>query len=386
MACAVLGGYWLWGSAPKTDRNILAISMRKGFMDTEVLAEFEEEHNVTVVQESFESSGEMLSRLREIDDSYDVVAPMDYLIPSMIAEDLLAPLDHKQLPNRTWVLPEQAHTLYDPAGRYTVPYLSGSIGLAFNSAVLSKPPSSWAEFFTADYLEPYSQQISMLGGPREVLGAALKSLGYSVNSTGSEPLQQAIELVQGIQPFVRRFDSVQYPHLLTTGDLVIAQSYSGEALRLAKTWPKIRFVNPTDGGAWFTVNLAVPKGSLRKDLAHSFINFIHRPEISARLAVALKYSTPNAESLKLIPQEDLKNPQIYPPKKDRSLLEQMVDLGDDSRLFDEFWINLRAMETAEEELEEEAEEERLEEQDDLTNQEETYATEDPSQEIPPMQE
>jgi spermidine/putrescine-binding protein len=344
MLGAALSGaiVFFWQRPNGGQRPLLSIYIWSGYIDQDVVAAFESEHQATVVQDHYSSNEEMIARLLLGTRNYDIVVPSDYAVRTLVEQDLLAELDSTLIPNRSHLAPEHAAPEYDPGGRFTVPYLFGTTGIAYDSSALSRSPTSWSEFFSEDLLLPLDRRVSLLDDSREVLGAALKSLGKSLNTTSPDDVGRALEILQGVRPFIGRFDTKDYKDLLASGQLLLAQAYSGEALRLAKIRPEIRYVIPTDGATLYTDNLAISAASEQKELAHAFINFLHRPEVNARLATALQYGTPNAAAFLLLPQEDRDNPYLYPTTQIMSRLERMVDVGDDITAFDDAWITLRA--------------------------------------------
>jgi spermidine/putrescine transport system substrate-binding protein len=64
--------------------------------------------------------------------------------------------------------------------------------------------------------------------------------------------------------------------------------------------------------------------------------------VNAELTNTIQYATPNAAARKLINQEDLKNPAIYPSAEVISKSESLVDVGDATRLYDEAWTAFKA--------------------------------------------
>lgn len=342
LVCA-LAGLLAWalrhGSSSK---KTLSLYIWAEYIAPETLQQFEKEFGVTVIQENYPSNEAMLAKLKAGAEGYDIVVPTDYIVPIMIEQGLLAPLDHTKIPNLSNLAPEDAHPTYDPEVKFVVPYLFGTTGIAFDSRVVTHPPQSWKEFFSADVLGGLDRRVSLLDDSREVLGAALRSMGHSLNSTDPELLNQARTLIEGIRPFIGRFDTMSYKEFMASGDLVMAHAYSGESLRLAKKNPAIKYIIPDEGGTIYTDNLAIPAKAPNKPLALEFINFIHRPEISARLATAMQYGTVNMAARKLIDQEDLLNPGLYPTPEVMAKLEHMIDLGTKAEAFEDAWVTFRA--------------------------------------------
>ena len=71
-------------------------------------------------------------------------------------------------------------------------------------------PANWLVFDPA-VTEPYAGQISLLNDARETLGAALKYLGYSLNSESQEELDAAVALVSDNLDRITKFDGISTP-------------------------------------------------------------------------------------------------------------------------------------------------------------------------------
>ncbi len=63
------------------------------YIDSELLTKFEEEYNVTIVEETVTSSETMYQKITSKTTSYDVAIPGDYMVKKLYDEDMLYPLD-----------------------------------------------------------------------------------------------------------------------------------------------------------------------------------------------------------------------------------------------------------------------------------------------------
>ena len=74
-------------------------------MDLDLLTQFEQEYNCTVVYETFESNEMMYTKLSG-GESYDVLIPSDYMIERLIKEDYLQYIDWDLIPNKGSLMDE----------------------------------------------------------------------------------------------------------------------------------------------------------------------------------------------------------------------------------------------------------------------------------------
>jgi spermidine/putrescine transport system substrate-binding protein len=75
----------------------------------------------------------------------------------------------------------------------------------------------------------------------------------------------------------------------------------------------------------FIDSLAIPKGAEHVDAAHSFIDYVLRPDVSRRISAEFPYTNPNLEARKLLTPEERANTASYPPGDPK--LETFRDIG-----------------------------------------------------------
>ncbi len=312
------------------------------YIDPEVYQLFEQEFGVRVIEENFDSNETLRTKLQAGVTGYDIIVPSDYTVEALIKQGLLAELNLSQIPNFQNISQRFRGLYYDPQNRYSIPYLWGTTGIGYNAQKIETPPPSWADLFDPALLERYRNRVSMLDDPRETIGAALKYLGYSVNSTDLQALEAAKELLRAQKPYLARYDSETYDDFLLTGDLVLAHGWSGEFAKARLENPDIHYVIPHEGGVIWADNLAIPKSSQRVDLAHTFIDFLLRPQINAKIVNFLRYPSTNEAATAYILPEIVNDPAIYPPEEIVEKLEWIKDLGEATALYEAVWDEIKS--------------------------------------------
>ncbi|MFN4218807.1 MAG: spermidine/putrescine ABC transporter substrate-binding protein [Candidatus Bipolaricaulia bacterium] len=312
------------------------------YIDPEVYQLFEKEFGVKVIEENFDSNETLRTKLQAGATGYDIIVPSDYTVEALIKQGLLAELDLSKIPNVQHISQRFRGLYYDPHNRYSIPYLWGTTGIGYNAQKLETPPTSWADLFEPTHLERYRNRVSMLDDPREAIGAALKYLGYSVNSTDPRALEAAKNLLLAQKPYLARYDSETYDDFLLTGDLVIAHGWSGEFAKARLENPNIRYIIPREGGVIWADNLAIPKSSKKIELAHKFIDFLLRPQINAKIVNFLRYPSTNEAAQNFILPEIATDPAIYPPEDIVEKLEWLRDIGDAIALYEAVWDEVKS--------------------------------------------
>jgi len=282
------------------------------YMDLELLAEFEKKHGVKVKQIYFEHDEARDNILVEADGKgYDLAIVNGGNMTAYRQRGWLASINEADVPNlkhvdRRWI------TAFDAAVGHAAPYFWGTLGIGYRSDLVSEPITSWMQLFRPP--ERLQGRIGMIGDPTDLLGMALKALGYSVNSANPQELAEAERLLITQKPFVRTYSYVSLSEgsSLVTGDVIASMMYSGDALMVAEHQSDIVYVVPEEGGNIWVDYLVVMEGSTNKKLAKLFIDFLNEPENAARLAQFVYYATPNLAAERLLPREFLDDPTIYP--------------------------------------------------------------------------
>jgi spermidine/putrescine-binding protein len=300
------------------------------YIDPELISGFESEFGVDVVESFYESNEAMLAQIQS-GVTYDVVVPSDYMVGIMITEGILTPLDHDAIPNIENLAEDFSSPPYDPELGYSVAYQYGTTGLGVNTALTGADfPRSWALLFDPEVTSQFPVGVSALNDPRETIGAALKYLGYSLNSTDTGELQEATELISAARENIATFDSDQYDESLVNGEVAVAHGYSGNmivAMGEAENPDDFEYVIPEEGATLWIDNLAIPAGAESPCTAHAFLNYLLDAENGAALTNWNYYGSPNAAAIDagLVDQEVV---DFYAETEEAEDLEVIEDTGE----------------------------------------------------------
>jgi spermidine/putrescine transport system substrate-binding protein len=117
----------------------------------------------------------MFAKLKAGGANYDLCFPSGDYVSIMIKEGMLAKIDKSALKNYGNIAPDVlAKSDFDPGNEYSIPYYMGAAGVAVNKTKVPEYERSWSIFARKDL----AGKMIMLDDMREVLGDALKYLGY----------------------------------------------------------------------------------------------------------------------------------------------------------------------------------------------------------------
>jgi spermidine/putrescine transport system substrate-binding protein len=286
-----------------------------------VLDGFTKATGIKVNFETYSSNEELLAKLVAGGSNYDLVQPSDYTAEVMIRQKLLAPLDAAKLPNLKNLDAAMRRQPHDPEGRFTVPYMSGTVGIVVNTEKVKTPVTGYRDFFQPRFKE----RIVVLNDSRELVTWALYSQGAPINTINAANLAKVKPVLAEWVKLVKVFDSDSPKTALLNGDVDLGIVWSGEAAILWNTDQKFRYTIPAEGAHQFIDVLAIPARAKHKEAAHQLINYILQPEVSKLISDAFPYTNPNAEARKLLSAEALANPASYPPAGAK--LETFRDIG-----------------------------------------------------------
>ena len=315
-------------------KNKLFIFNWSYYIPDEVLRSFEKEFNAKIVYDVFESNEEMFSKLRAGGTGYDLTFPSGDFTSIMIKEGMVLPIDKQKVPNANFLDQSIISKIkFDSELKYSIPYMMGTAGIAVNTKYVKDYPNDFSIFERTDL----KGRMTLLDDMREVIGNALGHLGYSVNSIDEKELREAKELVLKWKKNILKFDSSSFGKGFAAGEFWVVNGYQENVfLELDEGSAKdVKYIIPPNGGTMYLDSMVILKDSKNIELAHSFINFIHRPDIYAQVADFLMLPSINVEArtlMKVTPNyqiEDLKNNEFK------------EDIGSNIELWDKIWQEIR---------------------------------------------
>jgi spermidine/putrescine transport system substrate-binding protein len=319
-------------------RPVLHIYSWADYFKPDLIRRFEREHGASVVIDTFDSNESMYAKLKAGAAGYDLLTPSSYMVSLMHAQGMLQPLDHALLPNLVHVDPEYLEIAVDGKMEHSVPYMIVNTGLAYLESRVPDFVPSWAMFDRADL----RGRMTLLNDMRETIGAGLKSLGYSLNSTNPKELEEARDVVLRWKKNIAKFENEQYKTGIASGEFLLVHSYSGDILQVRKENPDIAFAIPREGTAISVDDLVIPRGAREIGLAHAFIDYLHDPGVAAENTAFLSYLCPNREGYDLLPAGMKNDPAVFMSPELRAKSEIFADIGAANALYVRIWDEIKS--------------------------------------------
>ena len=232
-------------------------------------------------------------------------------------------LDKDLIPNITNLIEAQASPPFDPERKYSLPWLSGMDGIAWNEDVTG-PVTSVTQLLEDPELKG---KVTVWNEMGDTLGLVLLENGDDTLKVTDEAFDRAIATIQKAVDSgqIRRFTGNDYVQPLTRGDIAACFAWSGDVASSVADNPKLKWAIPEKGGMIWTDNMFIPLGG-SVPTASTYMNFVYDPKIAAQVAVGTSYISAvkgvKEEALKVDP-DSANNPLVFPDDETLAQVHQI---------------------------------------------------------------
>jgi spermidine/putrescine transport system substrate-binding protein len=319
--------------------NTLHIYTWSDYLDAQLLNDFREATGINVIADIFDSNEAMLARLQAGEgNAYSIIYPSDYVVSLMVELDMLVELDQSRLRGMDDLLDKFRSPVYDPGNVHSIPVSWGTAGLLYNAEQLNPSPQDWNYLW--ENKDQLSRRMTLLNDVREVMGMALKSLGYSYNSTNPVELEQAFNKLNDLKEAIASFQSDGWEDQLLFGDLALCMTYSVVGNAMAREHQNLKYVVPKNGTSIWTDAMVIPKSASNVDAAYAWINFMLTPENAAQIIERFRFATASRAAIDLLPDELRLDTNLFPGEAFLNNCEQIAPVGEAAVLYDSYWTEL----------------------------------------------
>ena len=311
-------GATTWACPEGYEGQTISIFGWATYIGSNTIPDFEELCGVTVQYDVTDSNENTLTRLREGNPGWDIIIISDFIVQTMVEQDLLEEINYELIPNFANIGDSFKDKEFDPGNVYTVPYQWGTTGVGYNIEAVGEEITTWEQVWDHD------GPVSWTEDPRYVIGVGLQMLGYDPNTTNEDEIAEAAEYLieKGSNVVAITPDDGQV--LLAGGNVDIALEYSGDIVQIIEECEcdDFAYALPEEGSNIYIDSLAIPSGAPNSDLANVFIDYILDPQVGADISNEIGYATPNQAALDagLIEEKYLNNGVSYP---DAETLERL---------------------------------------------------------------
>jgi len=212
-------------------------------------------------------------------------------LDKLLRQNFLVELDQSKLPNfQKNADPAIKNPSYDPGNKYTIAWQSGLTALAYNPKLTKRPITSFNDLFDP----AFKGKITMFGDDEDYPTLTMIGMGIDPVTSTEEDWKRAAEKMKELRPQLREYiDNAGEAEVLSSGNAWISMAYSGDIFILNNSGsPDIKFVIPKEGAALWTDNMMIPKGAKHPLDAITYMDYVYRPDVAAKLTQYISYITP----------------------------------------------------------------------------------------------
>ena len=313
------------------------------YIGEDVISNFEKMYNVRVNYDTFTTQEEMYTKLMG-GSSYDIIVPSDYMIERLLKADMLQPIDKDIVKSLDNINSELVNYMsFDPDMEYSVPYFWGSLGIVYDETQVSSEEveSLGWELFRQ---EKYAGNAFMYDSEREAFCIAFKTLGYSMNTSDDNEIQEAYQwLVDMNNKLKPSYVTDEVIDDMCNGAKAFALVFSGDAAYILSENENMRYYEPEQGTNIWIDCMCIPSNAKSAKLANAFIEYIISYDVSYANSEYVGYTSPNAEVAEVLSSEDgdYYGNEAYLPRTDNPLDETFVDNESQRRKISELWVKVK---------------------------------------------
>lgn len=316
------------GETTDPEDQSLVVSIWADYYPATLAEDFEAATGIPVTIVNHATNEEVVSKLlANGGEGVDVAFVSGQYAQALNEAGLLEPLDKAAIPNEANLYPEAAELAYDLGNNYSMPYAWGTTGVCYRTDLVAEAPTSWM-----DLLDPAPDVVgktTMLATERWMALPALKVLGYSMNSTSLEELDEVKTLLLETKQTLLAFDDTTFYSKLVSGEASLVEAWDGWCNYGIAEDPNISWVVPEEGSDLWVDTITVLKSSANKAAAMEFVNYILDVEVGKFVAENILYKVPNKAAMEALDPallEQFPNMAMDPAELLKG--EVVVDLGE----------------------------------------------------------
>lgn len=297
----------------------------EGMFPQEVLDDFTAQTGIKVNYSSFDTDETMLAKLETAKGgSYDLIVADDYIIETVIAQNLAQKLDRNKITNYDNIDTFYQGQFFDPQNEYTVPYGAGVQTIIYNPELATAEINNYEDLWDS----ALAGSIGITSNFRVMNGMALKINGESYNTEDIAAINAAGEKMLELAPNIRLIKDDNLQDDLISGEISAGVMYTSQATIALMNNPELKQAYPGEGIGFGIMAQFIPVNAPNADAAYAFIDYILQPEAASKCFQFLGYYCTNKAAYDLI--EDGMKDKIILPEELKSNTEMIQNISADA--------------------------------------------------------
>ena len=339
LCTGMLAGCGNSGKSSSGSSEELNLFIWSEYVTDEAIDGFEEEYGIKVNVQTFDSMEEGYAKMQNgAGKQYDLVQCNNTFAQGLIDQNLVQKIDFDNIPNYKNIEDSAKESTYDPNNEYTVPYMGGYSMVIYNKKNCPIEINSFKDLANPELKD----QIVSVTASRTVIGMALASLGYDVNTTEESEIKEATDFLKSMKGNIKVFDGDSPSTELLNGECSVGIVYGGEAAKVMADMPDDFEVANIEAPILGKNDWFIPAGCAHKEAAEKFINYICDGKVMAQILDVYPYNNFNTAALDYVGEAYKNNKALNLSQEVMDAAKSTTDLGDADVLYDTYWNEFMA--------------------------------------------
>jgi spermidine/putrescine transport system substrate-binding protein len=264
---------------------VLNVLIKDGVISQDIAESFQIESSSRINIKAYTTNKELETLLQDPNTNFDLVSLDNKMAQKLIAQQALAPLDHKRLENLDFVSADFRFLLPDKENKYLINLFWGINGFVYNKQKITDPISLndlWGR--------KLRNKVALLDSSEEILASVVRSFGWKWAQVSIQNLTKFQKKIKG---HLSQLSFHSPTETLVANKLWAMQVPSGRAVFLLRESEEWGFFVPKEGATLWTHGVVVLRKSQNLELAHQFVDFLLSPEIAEQNTFFAKQASTN---------------------------------------------------------------------------------------------
>lgn len=242
-------------------------------------------------------------------DVYDLILIDGYLINTYHATGKIQAFDNSKFRNADNYEPE-AHQMCHNGD--SVPYSTGSTGIAYRKSVSKTPITSWQQLFVPP--KEHEKGIVMIKDEGVTVELAMLAQGLSPFNNEKSSLREAHRMLKKQRDESLLTYGYGVTHAMQSKDMTMTVAYSSdlEAIASATGQDDWEFVIPSEGTMLWIDCWGAPGNHSIKDATYEFLDYLNDPAVSAKNSEDIWFRPTTLGIESHVDEEFLTDKTLYP--------------------------------------------------------------------------
>ncbi len=284
----------------------------EGYADPSFIKGFEDANHCKVSASYMGTSDELVAKLRGgSTGNYDVISPSSDVATSIVASGLVAPLELTKIPSYELLSPQLVSMpLVRAKGQvYGVPFTWGPDPIIYDTTAFAQAPDSWNVFWDPKYKGKVSvwDDLSTVYMAAQVLGYDKPEPSHLYNLSDQE-LDAVKKKLLELKPNIRKMWATggELTNLFESHEVVIAMGWPLNTADLKSAGFPAGETIPKENTTGWIDHLMITEGSVNKELAHKFLEYMVEAKTQKLVADKTHYVPANPQAAQFMTPDQVK--------------------------------------------------------------------------------